>query len=389
MYKVRTINNISVAGLNRLPREHYEVASEMAQPDAILVRSSKLDATDLSDSLVAIGRAGAGVNNIPLDACSDQGVVVFNAPGANANAVKELVMAGMLLAARNIPAAWNYVRSLDGDGGSLEAAVELGKKKFVGSELPNRTLGVLGLGAIGVKVANAARGLGMNVIGYDPAMTVDRAWQLEASVKAAHNVDEVLGQADFITLHVPLLDETRGLINARRISGMRNGAILLNFSRDGIVVNDDVLSALDSGQLRAYVCDFPSLQLIEHPKVVALPHLGASTDEAQDNCAVMVAEQVRDYLENGNIRNAVNLPEAVMPRGEGTRLATVHANVPNMLGQLSTTLAQANLNIIDMLNKSRGSLAYTLVDVEGEVSPETLDALRTIEGIKRVRIPKP
>ena len=208
-------------------------------------------------------------------------------------------------------------------------------------------------------------------------------------MKAAHNVDEVLGQADFITLHVPLLDETRGLINARRILGMRKGAILLNFSRDGIVVNDDVLSALDSGQLRAYVCDFPSLQLIEHPKVVALPHLGASTDEAQDNCAVMVAEQVRDYLENGNIRNAVNLPEAVMPRGEGTRLATVHANVPNMLGQLSTTLAQANLNIIDMLNKSRGSLAYTLVDVEGEVSPETLDALRTIEGIKRVRIPKP
>ena len=208
-------------------------------------------------------------------------------------------------------------------------------------------------------------------------------------MKAAHNVDEVLGQADFITLHVPLLDETRGLINARRISGMRKGVVLLNFSRDGIVVNDDVLSALDSGQLRAYVCDFPSLQLIEHPKVVALPHLGASTDEAQDNCAVMVAEQVRDYLENGNIRNAVNLPEAVMPRGEGTRLATVHANVPNMLGQLSTTLAQANLNIIDMLNKSRGSLAYTLVDVEGEVSPETLDALRTIEGIKRVRIPKP
>jgi D-3-phosphoglycerate dehydrogenase / 2-oxoglutarate reductase len=385
MYKIRTLNNISVAGLERFPRADYEVASEIAHPHAIMVRSADMHTLELPDSLLAIGRAGAGVNNIPVDLCNERGVAVFNAPGANANAVKELVLGSMFAASRNLFDAWSYVRSLTGDGEALAQAVEAGKKQYVGTELPGRTLGVLGLGAIGVKVANAAHVLGMDVMGFDPAMTVDRAWQLESAVQAARNVDEVLCNSDFITLHVPLVDATRELINARRIAGMRKGAILMNFSRAGIVRNDDVIAALNSGQLRAYVSDFPSPELIAHPRAVTLPHLGASTHEAQDNCASMVADQLKDYLQHGNVVNAVNLPDATMPRVGGTRIAAVHSNVPNMLGQISTTLAGARLNIIDMLNRSRGALAYTLLDVEGDVAPGVLDELGAIEGIKLAR----
>jgi D-3-phosphoglycerate dehydrogenase len=387
MYKVLTLNNISVAGLERFPRARYELASELPGPDAVMVRSADMHSLDIADSIVAIGRAGAGVNNIPVDRCSERGIAVFNAPGANANAVKELVLAGILLASRNIGPAWAYAQSLEGDGTALDEVVEQGKKRFVGTELPGRTLGVIGLGNIGVLVANAARGLGMQVVGHDPQMTVDRAWQLEASVRSAQSVDEVLAQSDFVTLHVPLVEQTRNLINARRIATMKPGAIVLNFSRAGIVNNGDVVAALGAGRLRGYVCDFPARELMGVPGVIALPHLGASTHEAQDNCAIMVADQICAFLEHGTVTNAVNLPDAHMPRGDGVRLAAVHANVPNMLGQLSTLLANANLNIVDMLNRSHGALAYTLLDVEGSLPDGLLDDIKKIEGIKRVRSP--
>lgn len=384
-FKILTLNNISVAGLERLPRESYEVASEIGHPDAILVRSQNMHEMDLPGSVKAIGRAGAGVNNIPLDVMSTRGIPVFNAPGANANAVKELVVAGLLLGARNICQAWSYVQSLEGDDKAVAKAVEAGKKQFRGFELPGRTLGVIGLGAIGVEVANAALSLGMKVIGFDPQITVRRAWQLSSGVDQAESIDELCRHAEFITVHVPLVDQTRGLINADRFGQMRDGVVLLNFARGPIVDEDAVHAALESGRVRNYITDFPSNRLRRHPRVTALPHLGASTGEAEDNCAVMVVENVREFLENGNIRNSVNFPQAVLPRSEGHRLAIANANVPNMLGQISTALAEAGLNIIDMLNKSRGPVAYTLVDVEAEVPAATLDKLASIEGVLNVR----
>ncbi len=386
MYKILTLNNISVAGLERLPRDRYEVASEIQHPDAILVRSHNMHDMDIPDSVKAIGRAGAGVNNIPVDKMSRRGIAVFNAPGANANAVKELVVAGMLLAARNICQAWDYTRRIEGDDQKLHKQVEAGKKQYVGFELPGRTLGVVGLGAIGVQVANAATALGMKVIGYDPDITVQSAWKMSSDVEQATGIDDLLSQVDFVSFHVPLVEGTRHLINAERLRLMRDGVVVLNFARQGIVDDEAVVEALDSGKVYAYVCDFPSNRLKGHERVITLPHLGASTREAEDNCAIMVAEQVRDYLEDGNVHNSVNFPEVQMRRNGAARIAVVNANVPNMLGQISTTLAESGLNIVDMINKSRGDIAYTLVDVDQDVPAACLDRLAATEGVLAVRL---
>ncbi len=385
MYKILTLNNISVAGLERLPRDRYEIASEIQHPDAILLRSFKMHDMAIPPTLKAVGRAGAGVNNIPVDKMSAMGIPVFNAPGANANAVKELVLTGMLLAARNICQAWDFARNLAGDDAEIGRQVEAGKKNFAGFELPGRTLGVIGLGAIGRQVANAAVSLGMNVIGFDPQITVEGAWQLSSNVKKAANVDDLLSQVDFVTFHVPLIDETRHMINAGRLQIMKDGVVILNFARGGIVDDAAVCEAIDAGKVYAYVCDFPTNLLKQHPRVVALPHLGASTREAEDNCAIMVADEVREYLENGTIRNSVNFPEVFMPRTEGHRIAIVNSNVPNMVGQISTALAEGGLNIIDMINKSRGDLAYTLVDVDQPVSDSVLKNIEAIDGVLAVR----
>ncbi|OOZ79318.1 3-phosphoglycerate dehydrogenase [Solemya velum gill symbiont] len=385
MYKILTLNNISVAGLERLPRDAYEIASEITHPDAILVRSSKMHDMELSESVKAIGRAGAGVNNIPVDKMTELGIPVFNAPGANANAVKELVLAGMLMAARNIGQAWSFARSLEGDDAVIGKSVEAGKKNFVGFELPGRTLGVIGLGAIGVKVANAARSLGMNVVGYDPTITVKSAWALEAGVEQAMSVDDLLSRSDFVTFHVPLNEATSNMINAERIRLMPDNAVLLNFARNGIIDDEAAVEALDSGKLYAYICDFPSNLLKDHPKCLTLPHLGASTREAEENSAIMVADQVRCYLEDGNISNSVNLPEINLPRNGGHRMAIVNRNVPNMLGQISTLLADDGRNIVDMLNKSHDEIAVTLVDVDDEPSAGLIDAMVSIEGVLSVR----
>ena len=386
MYKVLTLNNISVAGLECLPREDYEVASEIQHPDAILVRSAKMHEMEVPDTLKCIGRAGAGTNNIPVEKMSSLGIPVFNAPGANANAVKELVLTGMLLACRNICPAWEFARNLEGTDAEINKATEAGKKNYVGFELPGRTLGVIGLGAIGVRVANAALSLGMRVIGFDPHITVARAWELSAEVQQAESVEDVLAHCDFVTLHVPLIDATKDLINETRIKAMKPGATVLNFSRAGIVNDEAIVEAINNGVVHAYVCDFPSNALKGNANVITLPHLGASTTEAEENCAVMVANQIRDYLEHGHIRNSVNFPEVYMSRSEGHRLAIVNANVPNMLGQISTDLANAGLNIIDMLNKSRGEIAYTLVDVDAPIPETTIKELEAIDGVLAVRL---
>jgi len=384
-FKILTLNNISVRGLERLPRDLYEVASEIGHPDAVLLRSADMHSMEIPGSVLAVARAGAGTNNVPVAKLSRRGVPVFNAPGANANAVKELVLAGLFLASRNICQAWGYVRSLEGDDHAIEEAVEKGKKKFVGHELPGRTLGVVGLGAIGVEVANAALGLRMKVLGYDPQITVQRAWQLSSGVEQALSLDDLFARCDMVTVHVPLTDATRTLVNEARIRLMRKGSAVLNFARAGIVDEAAILRELDRGQLGSYICDFPTRASKDHPRVVALPHLGASTGEAEENCAIMVAETLRDFLENGNVRNSVNFPEAVLPRVGGNRVAIANENVPNMVGQISTCLAEAGLNIADLLNKSRGDLAYTLIDTEAPIQPEVLAKLRSIPGVLSAR----
>ena len=387
MFKVQTLNNISALGLERLPRERYEIASEISQPDAVMVRSADMHKLDIPGSVKAIGRAGAGTNNIPVAAMSKRGVPVFNAPGANANAVKELVIAGLLLAARNIATALDFVKKLDGDDKAMHEAVEAGKKKFVGFELPGRSLGVIGLGAIGVKVANAAIEMGMEVWGFDPAMTVQNAWKLDARVRQALSVDDLMARSQCVSVHVPLLDATRGIVNADRIRLLKKQGVILNFAREAIVDEKAVIEALNENRLHAYVCDFPSNALKNHPRVIATPHLGASTNEAEDNCAVMVADQLREFLERGNITNSVNFPEAVLALLPGkTRLAIANANVPNMVGQISTTLANHTLNIADLLNKSRGDIAYTLVDVDSTVPQAAVDEIARIEGVLNVRV---
>jgi D-3-phosphoglycerate dehydrogenase len=384
-FKVLTLNSISVRGLERLPRDHYEVASEIGHPDAILVRSADMHAMEIPPSVLAVARAGAGTNNVPVAKLSRRGVPVFNAPGANANAVKELVLAGLFLSARNICQAWGYVRGLEGDDHAIEEAVEQGKKKFVGHELPGRTLGVVGLGAIGVEVANAALGLRMKVLGYDPQITVQRAWQLSSGVEQALSLDDLFARCDLVTVHVPLMEATRGLVNEARLKLMRKGGVVLNFARAQIVDESAVLESLDAGHLAGYVCDFPTRAVKDHPRVVALPHLGASTGEAEENCAIMVADTLRDFLEHGNVRNSVNFPEAVLPRIGGNRVAIANDNVPNMVGQISTCLADAKLNIADLLNKSRGDLAYTLIDTDGPIAMDVLARLRSIPGVLSAR----
>ena len=384
-FRVLTLNAISAIGLERFPAAQYAHGTRVQDPDAILVRSHDMHAMDIPASVKAIGRAGAGVNNIPVDRMNKRGVPVFNAPGANANAVKELVIAGVLIAARNLVPALGFTARLQGDDRTLHKLVEDGKKQFSGFELPHHTLGVIGLGKVGSLVADAAIKLGMNVLGYDPHITVDAAWSLPSQVRKAHSVEEVLKASDFVTLHVPLLDVTRNMIGAERIRLMKSQAVLLNFARDGIVNDDAVLEALGEKRLRYYVCDFPAQKLQGHPQVVALPHLGASTGEAEDNSAIMVVDQVRDFLENGNIQNAVNFPDVVMARESPFRLAIANANVPNMVGQISTAMAQAGLNIHNMLNKSKGDMAYTLVDVDSAVPAGVCERISAIDGVLAVR----
>lgn len=383
-YRILTLNQISPRGLARLPGE-YVVGGDVDAPDAVLVRSHNMHDMDIPSTVKAIGRAGAGTNNIPVKVMSGRGVPVFNAPGANANAVKELVIAGMLIAARNLVPAVHFVAGLEGDDETLHRLVEGGKKQFAGIELPHRTLGVIGLGAIGSLVADAAIKLGMEVLGYDPEITVEAAWRLPSQVRKAASVEEVVRNSDFITLHVPLLDVTRHLINRERVNMMRPDTVLLNFARDGVVDEDAVLAGHADKRLRAYLCDFPSRKLAGQPGVVAFPHLGASTAEAEENCAVMVAEQVRDYLDHGNIRNAVNFPNVEMMRESPFRVAVANANVPNMVGQISTAMAGGGLNIHNMVNKSRGDMAYTLVDVDSPVPQSTIDVIARIPGVLAVR----
>jgi D-3-phosphoglycerate dehydrogenase / 2-oxoglutarate reductase len=385
-FKVRTLNSIAVAGLDRLPRDRYEVASELAQPDAVLLRSYKMHDMPLPSTLLAVGRAGAGTNNIPVAKLSKLGVPVFNTPGANANAVKELVIAGLLMAARNLPQALDFVRTLKASGEELDKAVESGKKAFVGFELPKRTLGVVGLGAIGVEVANAALRLGMNVLGYDPAITVQHAWALSSGVQKAVNLDDLFARSDVVTVHVPLTKQTDKLVNGPRLEAMRRGGVILNFSRDAIVDSEAVVAALNAGKLRAYVTDFPARALLDHSQVICLPHLGASTVEAEENCAVMVVDNLREFLENGNVTRSVNFPETVLSRTRPNRVAIPHKNVPNMVAQILTCLAAQNINIADMLNHSRDELSYTLVDLDTRPTEETLERIRGIDGILSVRV---
>ena len=384
-FKVLVLNQVSPLGLRRLPADRYEVGKDLSAPDAILVRSFDMHSMDIPPSVLAIGRAGAGTNNIPVTAMSGRGAPVFNAPGANANAVKELVLAGMLLAARNLPAALSFVAGLDPGAADMDKQVEDGKKSFAGYELAGQTLGVIGLGKIGCLVADAAIRLGMQVIGHDPEITVDAAWSLPSQVKRANSVAELLRGSHFVSLHVPLVDATRNLIDAAGLDAIKNGGVLLNFSREGVVEEQAVLAALAAGKLRNYVCDFPGPSINGRKGVIALPHLGASTREAEDNCAVMVADQLRDYLEHGNIQNAVNFPSAVVPRESEYRVAIANANVPNMLGQISTAMAKANLNIHNMLNKSRGDMAYTIVDVDSPVPAEVTKSIARIKGVLTVR----
>jgi D-3-phosphoglycerate dehydrogenase len=382
---ILTLNSISHAGLKLLPGDRYEIGNHVERPDAILVRSHDMRNMTIPESVRAIGRAGAGVNNIPVETMSRRGVPVFNAPGANANAVKELVLAGLLIAARNLVPAVRFVEGLRGTSGDLNAVVEDNKKHYAGIELPERTLGILGLGRVGSLLADAAIKLGMHVLGYDPEITVDAAWSLPSQVRKAHSIEEVLKSSEFISVHVPLLPATRHLINEERLALTRHGAVLLNFARDEVVDSEAVGRALDAKRLKYYVCDFPNAGLLRHPNVIALPHLGASTREAEDNCAVMVASQVRDYLEHGNIRNAVNFPDVVMARESPFRIGIANANVPNMLGQISTAVAHAGLNIHNMLNKSRQDMAYTLVDVDSAVPQGVLSDLAAIKGVLTVR----
>jgi len=385
MHKILTFNNISAKGLQRLPSDAYEVSAEIKTPDAILLRSQDMHGMKIPDSVKAIARAGAGVNNIPIDEMNAKGVVVFNAPGANANAVKELVIAGMLLACRNICQSWNYASSLSGDDVQIKKDAEVGKKKYVGYELPGRTLGVVGLGSIGVRVANAAQSLGMNVIGYDPGITVQNAWQLAANIQQANRIEDLLRCVDFITFHVPLMDATKHIIHAERLKTMKDNVVIMNFARHGIVDDRAVLDAIESGKVATYVTDFPSNELKDNERVIVLPHLGASTHEAEENCAVMVADQLKDYLENGNVRHSVNFPAVNLPRSSDYRLAVVNENRPGMVGQISHLLGKEHVNIVHMINESRNDIAYTLADIDAPLTAAVLKDIEAIDGVLSVR----
>ena len=383
MLKVQVLNNISSLGLDKFSSDIYDVSVKDNNPDAILVRSAKMHELEFGKNLKAVGRAGAGVNNIPLEKMSDKGVVVFNTPGANANAVKELVISSMLLASRNICQAWNYVNNLPLE--DLKATVEDGKKQYSGSELPGKTLGIVGLGAIGVEIANAASMLGMDVIGFDPSITKKNAWKISSEVEDAATLEELFSKSDFVSFHVPLIDETKNLLNEKRIALLPEGSVIINMSRDGIIDEDALVKALDSGKVKYYVTDFPINDKKNHERVIALPHLGASTSEAEDNCAVMIAKQIKDYLENGNIVNSVNFPDARMPRAGEERLAITHRNIPNMVRQITKAIAEEEANILDMINKSRGDFAYTLIDLENEISNTAIENIQRVEGVLTVR----
>ncbi len=386
-FRIRTLNAISQAGLSRLPGDRYLVGHDISHPDALLLRSASLHNQPIEPSVLAVARAGAGTNNIPVAEYSKLGIPVFNTPGANANAVKELVVAGLFLAARNIVDAAAFAHRLEGDHATMDKLVEAGKKNYVGFELPGRVLGVIGLGAVGVEVANVAISLGMHVLGYDPGITVQHAWALSSQVEHVTSLEDLLRRSDIVSLHIPLVAGTKGLIGAEQFTAMKSSAVLLNFARGPIVDEPSLLAALETNQIRGYVCDFPTPTLNKRPRVVTLPHLGASTNEAEENCARMAADELRWYLEDGTIQNSVNFADARLPRGEGTRrVAIANSNVPNMVGQISTMLADAQLNISDLLNKSRGDLAYTLVDVEGAVPEALIDRIRGIDGVLSARL---
>ncbi|MDA8756096.1 phosphoglycerate dehydrogenase [Candidatus Pseudothioglobus singularis] len=383
MQNIQVLNNISPLGLEKFPKDTYKVSTSTDNPDAILVRSAKMHDIEIKKSLKAVGRAGAGVNNIPLQKMSDNGVVVFNTPGANANAVKELVISSMLLASRNICQGWSYVNSLPLD--NLKATVEDGKKQYSGSELPGKTLGIVGLGAIGVEIANAASTLGMDVIGYDPSISKKNAWKISSDVEEALSLEALFSRSDFVSFHVPLVDATKNLLNAKRIELLPEGCVVINMSRDGIIDEDELIKSLDNGRVKYYVTDFPIDEKKNHERVIALPHLGASTTEAEDNCAVMIAKQIKEYLENGNIINSVNFPDAKMPRAGKERLAITHRNVPNMVRQITKAIAEEEANIVDMLNKSKGEFAYTLIDIEEEIPNTVIENIKKVDGILKVR----
>ena len=389
MFRIQTLNKISSVGLKKFPMENYEVASEFSSPDAILVRSAKMHDMDLPTSLKAIGRAGAGVNNIPLDKCTELGIVVFNTPGANANAVKELVIASMMLSSRNLSSGINWAKTLIGKGDEVPKLVEKGKSNFVGPELYGKTLGVIGLGAIGMLVANAAESLGMKVVGYDPYISIESAWSLSKDVKKAISLDSLLSEADYISLHMPLTDSTKGYINKSKLDIMKNGVRIMNFARGGLVNKDDLFEAFESGKVATFVTDFPDEDLLKHEKVIGIPHLGASTPESESNCAVMAVDQVIDFLENGDIKNSVNFPNSSMPRNGGNRLIIANKNVPKMVGNITSVLADEDINIADMLNKHRGDIAYNIIDIDGDISPEQIQKIRDIDGIIMVRLLPP
>ena len=389
MFKIQTLNKIAMIGLEGFPRDEYEIASEILNPDAILVRSADMHSMQLPASVKAIGRAGAGVNNIPVDQCSKRGIVVFNTPGANANGVKELVLAGLLLSSRRIVPGIEWAKTLKGKGKEVGPLVEKGKNDFVGPEIKGKKLGVIGLGAIGVMVANDAVALGMDVTGFDPYISVEAAWGLARTVRRATTLDMLLAQSDYITLHVPLMDQTKGMLNRDKFALMKKGVRIINLARGGLVKNADLLEAMKAGTVGGYVTDFPDDDLLDVPNVIAIPHLGASTPEAEDNCAVMAVEQVRDFLESGNVKNSVNFPACALPVMGRNRIVVANANVPNMVGQITTVLAADKINIADMMNKSAGDFAYNIIDIDGEVAEAQVEKLRKIEGVITARlIPK-
>jgi D-3-phosphoglycerate dehydrogenase len=391
VYKILTLNQISTKGLDKFPREDYEIASEFVTSDAVLVRSHKLQPADIQDSVLAIGRAGAGVNNIPVDYCTEQGIPVFNTPGANANAVKELIVSALTLGSRGILEGIDYVNTLDDltDGAAMSKLLEKEKKRFKGNELSGKTLGVIGLGAIGSMVADTALALGMKVAGYDPALSVDAAWRLSSEVEKVDNITSLVSRADFITLHLPVLDATRKMINRELLSHLKSGAVLLNFAREEIVDTTAVVEVLDSGKLSKYIADFPTPELIGKRGAVLTPHIGASTDEAEENCAIMAAVQLKDFLENGNIKNSVNFPPLYLertPQSGSVRLSISNRNVPKILGSILSILADENINVIDMLNKSREDIAYNLIDLQSSPPEQVLEIMRKIDGVVNVRL---
>jgi len=385
MFKIQTLNKIASCGLEQLPRDNYESATEIGNPDGVLVRSADMHSIEISSSVLAIARAGAGVNNIPLPKCTDRGIVVFNTPGANANGVKEIVIASLLLSSRNLFEAITWAQGLKGKEGVPEL-VEKGKSAFVGPEIQGKTLGVIGLGAIGVKVANAATALGMRVLGFDPFISVEAAWSLSRDVVKAPSLDTLVAESDYITIHVPLTADTKNLFNAERISHAKKGMRLMNFSRSGLVDNAALKAALVSGHMGGYVIDFPEEELLGVNKVLPIPHLGASTPESEDNCAIMAANQIREYLEHGNIKNSVNFPSCELAPSGKTRITVANKNVPNVISNLTAQLGAMGLNIDDMLNKNRGDVAYNIIDVTGDVSPEVVERLQRVEGVIRVRL---